>query len=81
MTQRKLATDKMAHLVSQCFGGAVVVDVAFPFLATRIPFDLRLWIQGHQVDKYFRKESFIGIVLLVKLLVLTSQQVQGKKIL
>ena len=34
----------MAHLVSQCFGGAVVVDIAFPFLATRIPFDLRLWI-------------------------------------
>ena len=44
MTHRKLAADKMAHPVSQCFGGAVVIDVMFPFLAAKIAFDLRLWI-------------------------------------
>lgn len=44
MTHRKLAADKMAHPVSQCFGGTVVIDVMFPFLAAKIAFDLRLWI-------------------------------------
>lgn len=44
MTHRNLAADKMAHPVGQCFGGAVVIDVMFPFLAAKIAFDLRLWI-------------------------------------
>ena len=39
MTHRNLA-----HPVGQCFGGAVVIDVMFPFLAAKIAFDLRLWI-------------------------------------